>query len=287
MSHARRLRELKQANLADRADGPAHVADKPARRAPITPAMMRLSPAKRHKAMHAAGLMLASAKTGVAADRPDESDNSPETAAYSLLRSMFGEHRRQLSDTQSIEKRIELKRELIAEYTDHIDTVLLTAMETNTAQQDEIFVQLMMWHLDCGLYSRGLEMAEHVLEYGLKLPVHFKRNPASLVTELVADNALNDIALERDFDIDVLRRVEELVSGHDMHDVVAAKLHKAYGLLHLKAGKAENASPSLTDTARTSYEAAKTHFLRALELDKNSTVKTHLRDIDRALKADT
>lgn len=253
----------------------------------------RLSPAQISMAKKLeAQALRAAVKSGIAVARPE---TGPVATAYELLRAQMGEQMRELKDIQSTEGKIARKAQMLADYDDHIDTVILTAEEEGKALQDEVFVRLMIWHFDVASknfdhYPRAFELAGHVLQFGLQLPENFKRTPAALIREMVADaaqEALN-IASPEDaapFPLEVLQKVEQLTHGYDIVDVVGAKMHKAIGLLLARRAKAVEggATDGPAGGLRAAREEAVKHLRRAMELNKTIGVKRDIEQLDRAL----
>ncbi|MGE4431908.1 MAG: phage terminase small subunit [Sphingobium sp.] len=201
---------------------------------------------------------------------PDRSENGPEATEYELLMASFGEDLRRLKDIQSTEGKIAAKGQMIEAYLPHVDATLAAAAEAGTAVQDELLVNIMIWCLDIGDFARGLDIAEHVLRFGLRLPERFLRTPGTMIAEEVAEAALTAIKVDRDFDIATLQRTEALTQASDMPDIVKAKLQKALGLHFLRVAAKADENPETTPAGapRAARAAALTHLKRALELDR-------------------
>ncbi len=170
---------------------------------------------------------------------------------YELQLAQLAAHKRALKNLQSLERRIELKKEFLPEYNDYIEGVLAE----KPGVQDEVLVTVMLWELDAGQYENALPIAVYAIENGLSMPEGHKRTIATAVTEEIADHALKTDATTM---IDILEDVLELIASADMPDEVRAKLHKALGL-----AKQDN-DDMLTD--------AIAHLERAYELNTNSGV---------------
>ena len=234
----------------------------------------------------------AAVNSNVAVARPE---TGPVASAYDLLRAQLGEHMAELKGIQSTEGKIARKAEILADYDDHIDTVILTAEEEGKALQDEVFVRIMIWHFDVASkafdhYPRAFELAAHVLRFGLQLPENFKRTPAALIREMVADAALDALAIAAPddgapFPVEHVQTVERLTALYDIVDIVGAKMNKAMGLLFARRAKAIEAGD--TDGPAGALRAARAEGLtclrRALELDKKIGVKKDLEALERAL----
>lgn len=255
--------------------------------------MPRLSPSMRHLAkIREAQAIRAAVNSKIAAPRPE---TGPMATAYDLLRQQLGEHMRELKEIESTEGKISRKSQILSDYDDHIDTVILTAETEGKGLQDEVFVRLMIWHFDVAskdftAYPRAFELAEHVLRFGLTLPDNFRRSPAALIRELVADAALDALAIAapddlNPFPIEVLQKVEEITALFDIVDIVSAKLNKALGLLFMRRARAIEGGE--TDGPAGGLRAAREEALkclkRALELDKKIGVKKDIEAMERAL----
>lgn len=244
--------------------------------------MRKLSPATLHLMRKQAAAVIASApNNSIAAERPEA---GPEASAYALLRAQMGEDMRRLHDIQSTDLKIAAKREMLPTYADHIDTVLLTSEETGKAVQDEVFVQLMIWHFDCGEFARALDMAAHVLQFGLKLPERFRRTAAVAVVDMVADAALSAIEQKQPFDLNILRRTALMIQGHDIVNEAMAKLHKAAGIMFMElAEKSAENTDGPAGAVRAAQEQALTHLREVLRLG-GTGVTTRIKSLESALK---
>ena len=241
-----------------------------------------ISPAQRFRACALAAAAIALAAPGlVAGERPE---TGPEATEYELLKARLGNDLNTLRDIASQERKIEAKRLMIENYDAHIDGVLFASLESGKAVQDEVFVTLMIWQFDLGNWSRGLDMAEHVLQYGLALPERFKRTPATMVTEEIAKTAVDVIKLDKDFPVEVLLRTEKLTEGHDVNDIVRAHLQKALGLQYArKANSDETAPDGPAGARRAALSEAYARLQRAHELFNKIGVTKDLERLKSAL----
>lgn len=215
-----------------------------------------LTPAQRHRI-----------KVEAAQQAAATPDNAPQTSEISMLmRAALAEDRRRLHDIQSIERKIEVKAQLLPHYQPYIDGVL----ESGTGAADEVISTMMIWHLDCGDFPRALEIAEYVLSNNLPAPDAHKRTPATILAEEMADAALRAHASNAEpMAIDPLLNAYELTANADMPDQVRAKLNKALGFAHRDSNQPERALQ---------------HLQRALELDSKSGVKTEITKLEKQLK---
>ena len=232
------------------------------------------SPALRSKQAKLARLAVEHGAHGPHA--PERDMEGPEASEYQMLLAALGEDMRQLHDIQSTEAKIEAKRKMVDRYLPHVEGSLEAAAETGKAVQDEVLTTMMLWLFDIGEFDRGLDIAEHVLRYGLELPERFRRTPGCLVAEEVAVAALDAQTQGEDFDLHVLQRAAALTADRDMPDEARAKLHKAIGKELIRAAEAAAAQEGESAIAGAEYHARKLaleHYRRALALNKRIGVK--------------
>lgn len=247
------------------------------------------SPARQHRERILAAQAANAALPGVAAPPPT---SGAAATAYEQMLMQLIEDRQRLKDIQSIERKIELKRELLPNYAAWIEGVLTQAAATGQAVQDEVVVNILPWLIDVGDYAQAITLAAHVLRFRLVLPERFKRTAATLVTEEIADAILAQLgAGEVITPIDtahMLFTLEETVAGHDMPDEVAAKLQKAIGLS--LAAAADTATPDDANAIAGFVPASRAEALarlrRAIALDPRAGVKKAIESLERALKRD-
>jgi hypothetical protein len=219
---------------------------------------MQLTPAQKH-------FLRVSAQQEAAAAQPE--DTMEGATGYELMLAQLGEHKRRLHDLQSIERRIELKRELLPEYVDYIEG----ALAGGKGAQDDVLTTLLVWLLDVEDYPQAFAIAEYALKHGMTLPDQYKRQLACLVAEEVATAQLTLSAAEKPLDLPSLQRAMCLTAEHDMPDEVRAKLHKALGY-------------ALRDAEHPDNEAALGHLRRAIELHDKAGVKKDIERLETVLK---
>ncbi len=207
-------------------------------------------------------------------------ERAPAAAsAYELMRARLGNDLRRLREIQSVEKKIELKRELLPEYDDWVAGVL----KADTAAEDDIVTHAMIWRIDIGDFAGALPIARHVLKHRLPLPERFDRTAPTLLAEEVTEGALKALGKNEPFDLAVLREVDALVAEEDIFDQVRAKLEKALGLAF--AQTADSLGPDGPAGAqRAALTQARRHLGRAFDLDSKSGVKKRIEQIDSQLK---
>jgi len=196
--------------------------------------------------------------------------------AYELLLARLYEHKRSLKAIQSIERKIEFKRQILRDYDPWIDGVL----EAGRGGQDAVLMTVMVWCIDAGDYLRALQIAEYALRFGLVLPEQYKRDTATIVAEETSDAALSAIGAGAPFEVSVLERTEQLTRTHDMPDEVRAKLHKALGL-----SLAAFVNPEAGAALAAAYAgSALDHLRRAFSLFDRIGVKKDIERLERFVK---
>ncbi len=188
-----------------------------------------------------------------------------DASAYELMLVKLAEDKRRLHDVQSIERRSEIKRELLPEYAPWVQG----ALEGAHGVQDDVLMTVMVWSVDVGDLQQALTIGAYAIAHGLAMPDQYKRTTACLIAEELADYALR---LKDGIDAattDALEEAAAITEGQDMPDEVRAKLHKAIGLGLDKCGdKAE----------------ALGHLKRALALHDKVGVKKDIERIEREIK---
>jgi hypothetical protein len=200
---------------------------------------------------------------------------------YELQRARLGVDLRRLKELQSIERKIELKRELLPGYEPWVAGVL----DADVGAEDDILTHVMIWRIDTGDYAGAMPLARHVLRHNLTLPERFDRTAPTLIAEEIADAALKSFGQDRPFDHQLLLEVEDLVEPHDIFDQVRAKLEKAIGIAFI--GLAETIDPAADGPAgqkRGAQERALGHLRRAVELDDTVGVKKRIEQLERATR---
>lgn len=218
--------------------------------------MSNLSPARAHVQAHVAAAR-------AAADAGERIDISLANG-YELMLAQLAEHRRQLKQIQSVERKIEHKRKLLPEYAPYI----AGALEANRGGQDDVLVTLLVWHIDCGQLAAAVPLAAYCLEHGLVMPDHYERSLACIVAEEAAELALRQLAAGEAADVAALEAIQAMTASSDMPDEVRAKLCKALGYA------LRDESPS----------AALQHLQRALTLNGKSGVKKDIERLEREIK---
>ncbi|UYY78395.1 phage terminase small subunit [Sphingomonas sp. R1] len=230
-------------------------------------AIVSASPARLHALQHAA---LATVDRPVAID-PALGDGPDAQIHLRLVHDM-----RRLKTIQSIEKKIEAKREMLPPYRDWVMARVRAARETGRAAGDDVIPTIMVWLIDVGEYRGALELADYMLRYDLPMPARYQRTTAALVAEEIATAAARVQAAGERFDLDVLVDTEILTADADMHDQIRAKLFKAIGTEMALDAEAGN-----TDAFGTALAALR----RAQQLDDRVGVKGRIKQIEKASEA--
>lgn len=228
-----------------------------------------VSPAKAH-------FLRASAAALGVAERPQDTATANQ---YELMLMKLAEDRRRLKDVQSIERKADVKRQLLPEYQPWIQGVLAG----DSGQQDDVFMTVLLWTIDIGDITGALPMVEYAITHKLVMPDQYKRTPACLIAEESADIALKtgDVA-----HLNALLTVEGLTLGEDMPDEVRAKLNKAIGhaMRNAAGWKAEIIDYKPDAAQRQSLVTAKQYLERALALHSRSGVKKDIERLETLIK---
>lgn len=210
---------------------------------------------------------------------PAMAEGDPAASEYALLLAALGNDLRELQNIQSVERKIEAKRLRIGRYLPWVEG----ALAAETPVQDEIVSTMLVWSIDVADWPLAVRLAWHVLAHGLELPERYRRTPATLVAEEVAEAGLGaDPAV----DLETLQQVYALTVQLDMHDQVRAKLHKAIGLsLQTRADTFDPEAESAPAGGKPALiEAAIGHFRAALKYDAKCGVKKLIETLEREQK---
>jgi hypothetical protein len=259
--------------------------------------MRPLSPAQRHRARILQEQAQAASPYGV----------EMQGDAYGLMRVKLSQDKGRLSQIQSHERRAEMKARLLPEYFDWIGT----SLATGNGAQDQVLTTVMVWAFDAGAYALGLEIAGYVIRHRMPMADDYKRSPAAIVIDELAnaylkgqwsplivqigDNGARQLGAAAAGDAPgqaraqaaaLLIEAEALTAEQDAPDQARAKLHKA--IAYAALGKVQTAEdPDLAAIEPEALQVAAARLQRALELDSNSGVKKDIERIERALtKAD-
>ncbi|MES2905063.1 MAG: phage terminase small subunit [Pseudomonadota bacterium] len=206
----------------------------------------------------------------------------PAATQYEQLREQLGEDMRSLSQIQSVERKIEAKRAMVGRYQAWVEGAMRAGRD-GAAAQDEIVTTMLVWNIDIGNWIMALQLAVHVLTHNLPLPERYKRTPATLIAEEIADRALADAGA---VDHGTLIATEQVTERHDMPDQVRAKLLKALGRnLMLQADTFDaDASEATAGGKPALITAAMDALRRAKTLDEKVGVTKDIEKLERELK---
>lgn len=202
---------------------------------------------------------------------------SEASAAHQMLLAQLVEHRRQLKDIQSIERKIEAKRAMLPVYLDWLDGTL----KADTGAQDVIVTTLLVWCIDVGDYERALRLGDYTLRHGLDLPDQYDRKPAVLLIDEFAQAYLTG-KMSIEHACVLLPIVLDLTAEHDAPDQARAKLHKAIG--YAAFGRQGSAEVDLDQVSPADCQLALTHCKRALELFDQVGTKKDIERLERRLR---
>ena len=214
-----------------------------------------MTPARRHRERALAALQ------GAANPQFDQ----VRANAYELQLMQLAEHRRTLKGIQSIERKIDAKRPMLAVYKPWIDGLLAA----DRGGQDDVLVTIMLWTLDTGDLEGAIPMASYVLRHGLSTPDRYERTAATMIAEEVADTAIKQQEAGAGPSTSLLGQYMARLHGSDIFDQVRAKLHKAVGRACLADGRKQLAAE---------------HYRRAIELHDKVGIKKELEVLERELK---
>lgn len=228
-----------------------------------------ISPAKRH-------YMRMQAAAGAARAADTGSMSMAGANAYELTLAQLTEDRRKLKAIQSIERKIELKHQLLPKYADYVAGVL----SAGNGVQDDVLTTVMTWRIDIGDYAGAFDIARYVLTHDMPLPDRFERTSATVIAEEVAENAARALAADENFDLAVLQEAADITASFDMPDQVRAKLHKAIGQYMLRGVDLD----AITAEGITTLQNALPQLQRALQLHDRCGVKKDIERVERLLK---
>ncbi|MCL1074819.1 phage terminase small subunit [Shewanella dokdonensis] len=144
---------------------------------------------------------------------------------YELMLMQLTEHRRALKTLQSIDRKIQAKRQFLPQYTPYLDGVL----SANRGQQDEVLTTVMLWHIDVGDIAAAIRLGRYAIQHDLTMPDRFERGLPCTFAEEVADVATRLLGSENAVSSALIAEVIAMTTDSDMYDEVRAKLYRAYG----------------------------------------------------------
>lgn len=228
---------------------------------------MRQTPAQAHRQRKLASLTSAAAEPG----------SELVGTAYQLMQAQLADHRRSLKLIQSVERKIEAKREFLPDYDAWVDG----ALATGTGGHDLVLTTVMVWHIDAGNYARALEIAAYAIKHSLPLPDQYDRNLGTVLIDEIGGAALaGKIPLPEA--LEILPCVLYLTKDLDAPDQARAKLYKALGWALI--GKTGPADIDYDAVQRPAALQALEHLQRALSLWDQVGCKKDIERLERRLK---
>ena len=169
----------------------------------------------------------------VMASRRGESNGEMSRAdmtAYENILHRLRADQSQLSNIQGNDRKAAYKRKVLPNYRGWIEGVL----ESQSGVSDEVFTRTLVWHIDAGLYSEALKMAEYAIQFNLPLPDNYNRTLATVLVDEICDWSLAVKASGKDDEVtaslEELLALEQITEQSDMPDGARAKLYKVIGL---------------------------------------------------------
>ena len=208
-------------------------------------------------------------RTSAASSQAAESDSPRDANGYELMLHKLATDKRRLKEVQSLERKAEVKRELLPEYEPWVEGVLTGKQGV----QDDVLMTVMVWRIDAGDYNGALTIARYAIEHKLSMPDQYKRTTACLIAEEMADAALKAHDSGIEINVEPLQEAAEITAGEDMPDEVRAKLYKAIGL-------------SMSGE-KSMIGGAIDYLKRALGLHDKVGVKKDIEKLERELKNST
>ncbi|MCL1961301.1 MAG: phage terminase small subunit [Desulfovibrionaceae bacterium] len=197
---------------------------------------------------------------------------------HELLLAQLYEHRKTLKDIQSVERKIEAKRAMLANYDAYLDGVL----QADAGGDDVVLATVLVWHIDAGHWQRALQLAAYALKHGLRLPDQYQRDLPTLLLDEFSDAAIAG-QLAGDDAAQALAAVLQLTEGRDAPDQARAKLHKAIGWAAM--GKTRTRDVDIKALPLAACQAAMGHLSRAIELDAQAGVKKDVERLQRRIES--
>lgn len=194
--------------------------------------------------------------------------------SYELMLAKLHQDGLRLKQVQSNQGKAALKEKLLPDYAPYVAGVI----EAGQGAQDDVLTTVMIWRFDAGDFDGGLDIAEYVLQHGLKMPDRFERTTGCLVAEEVAGAALTAQKAGGTFPREILTRTAVLTAEHDMPDEVRAKVMLALGKATLHGISDEN--PGQQGQVQAAIDLLK----QAIELHPSCGGKKDLERADRLLK---
>lgn len=198
--------------------------------------------------------------------------------AYELMLAKLINDKQRLKAIKSIQRKIELKREILPEYDDWIDG----ALESGNGAQDQVLTTVLVWHIDAGTYARALDIAQYCLVHNLSLPDQYARDVPTMLLDEIPGAYLEGRFESPAAAVETLRAVQLLTVNADVPDQASAKLYKALG--YAQIGKMGNGDIDFEQLPEEAASKALDNLRRALDLFQHIGVKKDIERLERRLK---
>lgn len=194
-------------------------------------------------------------------------------SAYETTLGQLREHKRTLKNIQSIQRKIEAKRAMLADFDPYLDGVLATG----NGQSDEVLTTCLIWHIDAGNYDRAVQIAAYAIQHGMELPDHYERTlPTALADEFGEAGIKGQVSIEHLFEI------ADLIDEADIPDQARAKLLKSLGWAHIgKTNTADIDWKTAANIPAARVQRALAFLRQALDLHEGIGVKKDIERLER------
>ncbi|MBC3911594.1 phage terminase small subunit [Undibacterium umbellatum] len=226
------------------------------------------SPAQRHAARILAAKAAAASRHG----------QPIQGSAYDLMLAKLINDKQRLKAIKSIQRKIELKREILPDYDDWINA----ALQHGNGAQDLVLTTALVWHIDAGNYARALDIAQYCLVHNLNLPDQYARDVPTMLLDEIPGAYLEGRFETATAAVETLRAVQLLTVNADVPDQASAKLYKALG--YAQIGKMGNGDIDFDQLTEEQASKALDNLRRALDLFQNIGVKKDIERLERRLK---
>lgn len=164
-----------------------------------------------------------------------------------------------------------------------IELYLQGVLAADSGAPDPVVQYATVWAMDAGDWDLATRLTAYAMRHGLPMPDEFKRGPAALLCDLLADAILGARLLGAEA-ATMMQDAINLTAEADMPDQTRAKAHKAiaYGL----AGKTTLAGQagSWAGLAPAVLTMALDHLQRAEQLDPKTGVKKDIAAVQKLLQ---
>lgn len=203
---------------------------------------------------------------------------SPQERALAQINLRLQHDLRRLRDIQSIEKKIEAKREMLPAYAAFVGGLI----DTGVCLEEDVLPTVMIWRIDTGDFDGALVLIEHVLDHNLPLPARYERSAPALIVEEIATAASKVQQAGEAFPFEILARIDMLTDKADMHDQIRAKLKKAIGIEQMRSAL-NDAGDAITNKplAKLALET----LGRARNLDQRVGVTDRIKKLTKLITA--